>query len=181
MNDTITVCDKTFRKYLSNEEIEKVIDGVADQLIADFKDCGEVPVFLCVLNGAIMFTAALMKRVNFPAELVSIKVSSYQGTTSTGTVLIPLGLTSDVTGRTVILMEDIVDTGNTLMALREHLLNKGAKDVRICTMLLKPDVYKMDYKIDYIGKKIPNKFIVGYGLDYNELGRNLPDIYAVTD
>ncbi len=181
MNDTITVCDKTFRKYLSNEEIEKVIDGVAARLIADFKDCGEVPVFLCVLNGAIMFTAALMKRVNFPAELVSIKVSSYQGTTSTGTVLIPLGLTADVTGRTVILMEDIVDTGNTLMALREHLLNKGAKDVRICTMLLKPDVYKMNYRIDYIGKEIPNKFIVGYGLDYNELGRNLPDIYAVTD
>jgi hypoxanthine phosphoribosyltransferase len=181
MNDTITVCDKTFRKYLSNEEIEKVIDGVAARLNADFKDCKEIPVFLCVLNGAIMFTAALMKRVNFPAELVSIKVSSYQGTTSSGTVLIPLGLTADVTGRTVIMMEDIVDTGNTLMALREHLLSKGAKDAKICTMLMKPDVYKKDYKLDYVGLEIPNKFIVGYGLDYNELGRNLPDIYAVAE
>ena len=181
MNDTITVCDKTFRKYLSNEEIEKVIDGVAARLNADFKDSKEIPVFLCVLNGVIMFTAALMKRVNFPAELVSIKVSSYQGTTSSGTVLIPLGLTADVTGRTVIMMEDIVDTGNTLMALREHLLSKGAKDAKICTMLMKPDVYKKDYKLDYVGMEIPNKFIVGYGLDYNELGRNLPDIYSAVD
>lgn len=181
MNDKINVSDKTFRKFLKNEEIEKAIDGVAERLNADFKDSKEIPVFLCVLNGAIMFTAGLMKRVNFPAELVSIKVSSYEGTASTGTVLIPLGLTAPVKGRKVLIIEDIVDTGNTIVALREHLLCQGATDVKICTMLFKPDVYQKEYKIDYIGKSIPNAFIVGYGLDYNELGRNLPDIYVLDE
>lgn len=177
--EKIQVHDKVFRPYLTNAEIEKAIDDVAAKIVADYKDCGDVPVFLCVLNGAVMFTAAIMKRVNIPAELVSIKISSYQGTKSTGTVLIPMGLTGDVTGRRVIIMEDVVDTGNTIVALKELLLSKGAKDVKICTMLFKPDIYQKKEKIDYIGKSIPNDFIVGYGLDYNEIGRNLPDIYVI--
>lgn len=175
--ETIKLHDKYFKPFLTNYQIEAAIDKVAERLNADFADSEEPPVFLCVLNGSIMFTAGIMKRVNFDAELSSVKVKSYVGTKSTGTVLIPMGLTSDVEGRTVILFEDIVDTGNTIVALKELLESKGAKDVRICTMLMKPDVYKQSIKLDYVGMEIPNAFIVGYGLDYDELGRNYPDIY----
>lgn len=179
MNDKITLFDKTFKPFISNEELEAAIDRLAEKVNADYADSEEAPVFLCVLNGAVMFTAAMMKRLNFQAELVSIKLSSYQGTQSTGTILIPMGLTGPVEGRRVIIFEDIVDTGNTIVALKEMLLDKGAKDVRICTMLIKPDVYKKDEKIDYVAMEIPDAFIVGYGLDYNERGRNLKDIYII--
>jgi len=172
--------DKTFRLYLENRQIEEMIDKVAEKLNADYAGKKDVPMFLCVLNGAIMFTAAIMKRVNFDSELVSIKMKSYSGTKSTGTVLIPMGLTSPVEGRDVIIFEDIVDTGNTIVALKDMLLHKeGARSVKICTMLMKPDVYKKDTVLDYVGMEIPNNFIVGYGLDYDELGRNLPDIYTL--
>lgn len=177
--EKIQVHDKVFKPLFSNREVEEIIDGVAEKLNRDFDGKDEIPIFLCVLNGAIMFTAAIMKRVHFNAELVSIKMSSYTGTQSTGTGLVPLGLTGPVKGRTVIIFEDIVDTGNTIMALKELLLSKGAKDVRICTMLMKPEVYKKPDKLDYVGKEIPNAFIVGYGLDYDELGRNLDQIYIL--
>lgn len=175
----IKVHDKVFRPYMSQKQVEDAIQSVADRLNKDFSGTDEIPMFLCVLNGAIMFTAELMKRTEFSAELVSIKMSSYTGTKSTGTVLNVMGLTSPVEGRTVLICEDVVDTGNTIVALKELLVSKGAKDVRICTMLLKPDVYDKDEKIDYVGKEIPNDFIVGYGLDYNELGRNLKEIYVI--
>lgn len=177
--DKIKLHDKTFVPFISNEELEKAIDRLADKVNADFKDCKETPMFLCVLNGAIMFTGAMMKRLNFDAELISIKMSSYCGTQSTGTVLVPLGLTGSVKDRIVIIFEDIVDTGNTIIALKELLLHKGAKDVKICTMLLKPDVYAKEEKLDYVGMEIPDAFIVGYGLDYDELGRNYKDIYVI--
>ena len=176
MKDSIKLHDLTFKPYLTNAEIEAAIDKVADKINADFKDKDEVPVFLCVLNGAVMFTASMMKRLDFNAELVSMKMTSYQGTTSTGTVLIPLGLTGDVRGRTVIIFEDVVDTGNTIVALKELLKSEGARDVRICTMLLKPDVYAKSEKLDYVGMEIENAFIVGYGLDYAQKYRNLPYI-----
>ena len=181
MDNKIKLHDKFFKPFISYAEMEEAIDRLADRVNADFRDSDDVPIFLCVLNGAIMFTAAMMKRLNFKAELVSIKLSSYQGTASTGTVLIPIGLTAPVEGRRVIIFEDIVDTGNTIVALKEMLLSKGAREVRICTMLLKPDVYKKDERLDYVGKEIPNAFIVGYGLDYDELGRNLPDIYVLDE
>ena len=181
MGNNIKLHDKVFKPYLSNAVIEAAIDRLAEKVNADFEGSGDVPIFLCVLNGAIMFTAAMMKRLRFKAELVSIKLSSYQGTSSTGTVLIPIGLTAPVRDRRVIIFEDIVDTGNTIVALKEMLLSKGAKEVRICTMLMKPEVYSKDTVLDYVGMKIPNAFIVGYGLDYDELGRNLPDIYVVDE
>lgn len=177
--EKITLHDKTFRTFITNEELEEAIDNVAAKVNADFEGCDDIPIFLCVLNGAIMFTAAMMKRLHFPCELVSIKLSSYQGTSSTGTVLIPLGLTADVKGRRVIIFEDIVDTGNTIVALKELLFAQGAKDVKICTMLTKPEIYNKPDKLDYVGMEIPNAFIVGYGLDYNELGRNYNDIYIL--
>lgn len=177
--EDVKIFDKVFTPYISNEEIEKAIDDVADKVNRDYRGRDVVPIFLCVLNGAVMFTAAMMKRLDFTAELVSIKVSSYEGTSSTGTVLIPMGLTGSVEGRDVIIFEDIVDTGTTILALKQLLIDKGASSVRICTMLLKPDVYDKADKIDYVGKEIPNEFIVGYGLDYNERGRNLKDIYIL--
>lgn len=179
MENRIHLHDKTFKPYIPAEKIEKAIDGVAEKLNADFRNCEDVPIILCVLNGAIMFTGEILQRIEFPCELVSIKLSSYQGTQSTGTVLNILGLTADVRGRRVIICEDIVDTGNTITALKELLLSKGCSEVRICTMLLKPEVYKKPDKLDYVGMEIPNAFIVGHGLDYNELGRNGKDIYVI--
>lgn len=177
----IVLHDKVFKPYISYERIQSAIDHAADMVNADFKDSGEVPVLICVLNGAILFTAELMKRLEFDVELYSIKLSSYQGTKSTGTVLNVMGLTGDVKGRRVIICEDIVDTGNTIIALKEMLMDKGAKEVRICTMLFKPDVYKKSEKLDYVGMEIPNAFIAGFGLDYDELGRNYKDIYVIDE
>lgn len=175
----IKVHDKVFTPYITYDRLQAAMDALAEKMNADFENCDDVPVFVCVLNGAIMFTAEMMKRLNFPAELMSIKMSSYQGTTSTGTVLIPLGLTGSVEGRRVIIFEDIVDTGNTIVALKELLLSKGAADVRICTMLVKPEIYQKEEKLDYVAMEVENKFILGFGLDYDELGRNLKDIYKL--
>ena len=177
--DKITLKDKTFKPFIPYQKIQEAIDSLAARVNSDFASCEDVPVFLCVLNGAIMFTSEMMKRLNFPAELISIKLSSYEGTHSTGTVLIPMGLTGDVKGKRVIIFEDIVDTGNTIVALKDLLLQKGASEVRICTMILKSDVYDKDEKLDYVAMEIPDAFIVGFGLDYDELGRNLKDIYVI--
>ena len=177
--DKIVIKGKTFKPYIKNERIEQVVGEIAERLNKDYLNCGEIPVFVCVLNGAIVFTGSLLKKINFPCELCSIKVTSYQGTQSTGTVLNVLGLTSDVRGRRVIICEDIVDTGNTIVALRDMMLDKGVKDVKICTLLLKPEIYDKDVHLDYVGMEIPNDFIVGYGLDYDEVGRNGGDIYVI--
>ena len=181
MKDKIKILDKTFKPFIHYDQLDMAIQGIADRLNADFKDCEDVPVVLCVLNGAIVFTGDLIQRLDFNCELVSIKMSSYVGTHSTGTVLNVMGLTADITGRRVIICEDIVDTGNTICALRELLLDKGASDVRICTLLFKPEVYKKDVRLDYVGMSIANAFIVGFGLDYNELGRNSKDIYVIDE
>lgn len=177
----ITLKDKTFRTFIPNEKIEEAIGKVSEKLNADYKECGEIPVILCTLNGAIMFTAGLMKRLDFDCELISLKLSSYIGTESTGKVRQVMGMTGDISGKRVIIVEDIVDTGNTIVDLMNIVKEKGAKDCRVCTMLLKPEVYKKDVKLDYVAMEIPNKFIVGYGLDYDELGRNYKDIYILDE
>lgn len=179
MSKKLILHDKAFKPFIDHAEIEAAIDRIAAKVNTDFKGCTDVPIVLCVLNGAIPFTGELLQRLEFNCELVSIKLSSYQGTKSTGTVLNILGLTADVKGRRIIICEDIVDTGNTIVALKELLLSKGAVDVKICTMLLKPDVYDKSEKLDYVGMEIPNAFIVGFGLDYDELGRNSKDIYVI--
>ncbi len=179
MKEKLVLLDKTFRPYIPHERIIAAIDDVAEKVNADFRGCRDVPMLLCVLNGAIPFTGELLQRLDFNCELVSIKMSSYQGTRSTGTVLTMMGLTADVSGRRIIICEDIVDTGNTIVALKEMLLDKGAADVKICTLLFKPGVYRKPDKVDYVGLSIPNAFIVGFGLDYNELGRNTKDIYVI--
>ena len=175
----IQIKDKTFKTLIPYEQISEAIDKVADRLNADFSSCSNPPILLCVLNGSIMFMGELMKRVDFDCQTVSIKLTSYEGTSSTGKVRQALGLTSDITGRDVIIIEDIVDTGHTIVALKKILEDAGAKASYVCTLLLKPEAYKQDVKIDYTAMEIPNKFIVGFGLDYDELGRNYKDIYVL--
>jgi hypoxanthine phosphoribosyltransferase len=175
----ITLYDKTFRTFIPYEKIMTAIDEVAVKINKDFEGCTDVPILLCVLNGSIMFMGELMKRLNFNCQTVSIKLTSYEGTNTTGRVKQALGLTADVTGRRVIIVEDIVDTGNTIVELKEILAEKGAAESRICTLLHKPEAYKKDIALDYVAMEIPNDFIVGFGLDYDELGRNLKDIYVL--
>ena len=178
--EKIHLHDKTFKPYIRHDRIIAAIDDVAERINADYRGCKDIPVILCVLNGSIPFTGELLQRLDFNCQLISIKLSSYQGTKSTGAVLNVMGLTSSVRGRRVIICEDIVDTGNTIVALKEMLLDKeGAADVKICTLLLKPEVYDKPVRLDYVGMEIPNAFIVGFGLDYNELGRNIKDIYVI--
>ena len=154
---------------------------MAERINADFKGCTDIPVLLCVLNGSILFTAELMKRLTFNCEIVSTKLSSYSGTENTGKVRQVMGLTSDIAGKRVIIVEDIVDSGNTIVELQKILADKGASRTYICTMLLKPDACRKDLHPDYVAMEIPNDFIVGFGLDYNELGRNLKDIYILDE
>ena len=177
----VTLKDKTFRTSIPYERITTAIDQVAAKINADFRGCTDVPVLLCVLNGSIMFTAELMKRLEFNCQVVSTKLTSYEGTNTTGEVKQAMGMTADITGRRVIVIEDIVDSGNTIVELKRILEEKGASESRICTMLLKPDAYKKDVKLDYVAMEIPNDFIVGFGLDYDELGRNFKDIYILDE
>ena len=179
--EKITLKDKTFKKFISYEKISAAIDEVANKINADFEGCTDFPVLLCVLNGSIMFTAELMKRLAFNCQIVSTKLSSYEGTETTGKVKQAMGLTADIKGRRVIVVEDIVDSGNTIVELKRILEENGASESRICTLLLKPDAYKKDIKLDYIAMEIPNDFIVGFGLDYDELGRNYKDIYVLDE
>ena len=177
--DKITLKDKTFRTMLTYEQISEAIDKVADCLNKDFANSEEPPVLLCVLTGSIMYMAELMKRINFNCQITSSKLTSYEGTSTTGKVKQAMGLTSSIEGRRVIVVEDIVDSGNTIVELKEILKEKGAAESKICTLLLKPDAYKKDVKLDYVAMEIPNDFIVGFGLDYDELGRNYKDIYTL--
>lgn len=177
--EKIRLNDKTFRISIPYEKLEKAFDEVAEKINADFRGCEDVPVLLCVLNGSIMFMGELMKRLDFNCQIISTKLTSYEGTSSTGKVKQTMGLTADLKGRRVIIVEDIVDTGNTIVELKRILQEKGASETRICTMLLKPEAYKKDIPLDYVAMEIPNEFIVGFGLDYDELGRNLKDIYVL--
>lgn len=179
--DRVKLHDKTFRTSIPYSQIEAAIDNVAAKINADFNGCEDIPIILCVLNGSIMFTAELMKRLTFNCQVVSTKLTSYTGTSTTGQVKQAMGLTADITGRRVIVIEDIVDSGNTIVELKRILAERGAAESRICTMLLKPDAYKKDVKLDYVALEIPNDFIVGFGLDYDELGRNFKDIYVLDE
>ncbi len=175
----VTLYDKTFKTFIPYEKIMSAIDDVAEKINKDFEGCTDIPVLLCVLNGSIMFTAELMKRLDFNCQLVSTKLTSYEGTSTTGKVKQAMGLTADLTGRRVIVIEDIVDSGNTIVELKRILEEAGVVQSLICTLLLKPEAYNKDVKLDYVAMEIPNDFIVGFGLDYDELGRNLKDIYVL--
>ena len=175
----IQLHDKQFVPFISASEIDFAIAKMAALVAADFAD--EIPVFIGILNGSFMVVSDFMKQYTKPCEVSFIKMSSYDGTSSTNHVKQLIGLDQDLSGRTVIVVEDIVDTGNTLVALKELFKKEKVKHFKIATLFFKPEAYKQDIKIDYIGIRIPNKFIVGYGLDYNGLGRNLPEIYQLKD
>ena len=175
----IKLKDKTFRVSIPYEEISKAIDKVAEKINSDFNGCEDIPVLLCVLNGSIMFMGELMKRLEFNCQIVSTKLTSYDGTSTTGKVKQALGLTADINGRRVIVVEDIVDTGNTIVELQKILADAGAAESKICTLLYKPEACRKDLSLDYVAMEIPNDFIVGFGLDYDELGRNYKDIYTL--
>ena len=181
--EKITLHDKTFRLFIPNQDIEKAIDVVAERLNKDYADCtDENPaILLCTLNGAVIFASELLKRITFPLILKACKLSSYEGTNSTGGVKTEVPLPGNLEGKRVIIVEDIVDTGTTIVAMMDQLRQHQVKEARVCTLLLKKDVYKKDVKLDYVAMEIPNRFIVGFGLDYDELGRNIKDIYVLDD
>jgi hypoxanthine phosphoribosyltransferase len=176
----LTLHDKTFRISISEAEIDAKVQAMADKINADYATPqGTVPLFMAVLNGSFMFAANLMKRINFLCEISFVKLASYHGERSSGKVTELIGISDALVGRDIIVVEDIVDTGNTYEALVSTLMRHQPQSVKIATMLLKPEVYKKSLPIDYAAMNIPNDFIVGYGLDYNGLGRNLPDIYTI--
>lgn len=179
MEQTVTLHDKSFKPFIPNRDIEAAIDRVALRLNRDYQAGEDIPLLVCVLNGALLFTAELMKRLTFPAELCCTKLSSYEGTSSTGVIREELPVSAPVKGRRVLILEDIIDTGNTIAALCKMLREAGARDIRISSLLLKPDTYSGSIPIDYVALEIPSRFIVGFGLDYDQLGRNLPDIYVL--
>ena len=174
---TIKVKEKQFAISIPEAEILTAVQRVADAINHDLE--GKEPLFLSVLIGAFMFTADLMKRITIPCEVSFIKLSSYEGTSSTGQVRQLMGLNQCIKGRTVVIVEDIVDTGLTMQKLLELLQAQEPAEVHIATLLLKPDKLKVPLHIEYAAMQIPNDFIVGYGLDYDGFGRNYKDIYTV--
>ena len=173
----IELHDKQFAPFISAEEIDFAIAKMASQVEADFGD--DTPVFIGVLNGAFMVVSDFMKHYKKPCEVSFIKLSSYEGTSSTSEIKELIGLNQDLSGRTVVIIEDIVDTGNTIEGLKAMFKKQNVKHFKIATLFFKPDAYKKDIKIDYVGIRIPDKFIVGFGLDYDGLGRNLPEVYQL--
>lgn len=175
----VTILDKEFELFISYEKIRSIVEEMAEKMNKDLKD--KNPLFLCILNGSFMFAAEIFKRItSLDAEISFVKLASYSGTSTTGTVKELIGLNESLEGRTVVVLEDIVDSGITMAKTIEQILSKNPLEVKIATLLLKPDALQVKVKLDYIGLEIPNDFIVGYGLDYNGRGRNLIDIYKVT-
>ena len=180
MDDKVIVDGLTFVPYLTREEIEKQVKRVADELRADLK--GRDPLFLCVLNGAFIFAADLIREVGInDAHINFVKYSSYEGTSSTGAVKEIMGLTEDVEGRDVVIVEDIVDTGLTASMMVSDLKKRNPRSVRFVTLLHKPDSTKTGFRPDYVAFSIPPKFIIGYGLDLDGKVRNLKDIYVIDE
>jgi hypoxanthine phosphoribosyltransferase len=173
----VTIEDKTFGIYIQDQEIQQAIQTIANEMNVLYAD--KKPIFISVLNGAFMFTADLLKKIEVPCELSFIKLSSYAGTTSTGTVKEIVGLQEEILDRDVIVIEDIIDTGITMQKIISQLELKNPASIRIATLLLKPDSVKVPINPDFVCFSIPDKFVVGYGLDLNGIGRNLPDIYQL--
>lgn len=177
--DIVKIKDKTFKISIPEAEILKHVKEVADRINRDMAD--KNPLFLAVLNGAFMFAADLMKMITIPCEISFVKLASYQGVISTGSVREVIGINEDLNGRTVIIIEDIVDTGLTMKRMMESIGTRNPASVDICTLLLKPEKLQEPLDVKYVAMEIPNEFIVGYGLDYDQQGRNLRDIYTVVE
>lgn len=175
----IKLHDKTFETSITEAEIKARVKAVADRINRDM--AGRNPLLLAVLNGSFVFAADLMRMLTIPCEISFVKLASYQGTTSTGAIKEVIGINEDLEGRTVIIVEDIVESGLTMKRMIETLGTRKPASVHICTLLLKPEKLKVDLNIEYAAMEIPNDFIVGYGLDYDQQGRNLADIYTLVE
>jgi len=173
----IRILDKKFRELITEEAIRQRIEEIAREVNKDLS--GKEVVFLGILNGAFLFAADLFRHINFPARISFVKLASYEGTSSSGSIKELIGWNEDIKNKTVVVIEDIVDTGNTLERIVGELVIRKAAEVKIAAMLYKPAAYTKDIPLDYIGFEIPNDFVVGYGLDYDGFGRNLPSIYKV--
>ena len=174
---TVKIKDKEFVPMISEEEIKRRVKELAAQISKDM--AGKNPLLLAVLNGSFVFAADLMREITIESEISFVKLASYQGTTSTGTVKEVIGINENLSGRTVIIVEDIVESGLTMKRMIESLGTRNPASVHICTLLLNPDCLKVDLDIEYAAFSIPNDFIVGYGLDYDQQARNLKDIYVL--
>lgn len=175
----ITVKDKQFKTFITYAEIEMRISELGKRINEDYE--GKVPLFLAILNGSFMFAADLFKHIEIDCAISFVKIASYKGTTSTGNVVNLIGMDENVADRHVVVLEDIVDTGRTLTDLLPGLKNQNPASLHVMSLLLKPDSMEYDIPIQYAGFEIPQKFIVGYGLDYDGYGRNLKDIYQIVD
>ena len=175
---TIQVLDKKFKPYISAEDLNKRITELADSINKDYE--GKKPIFIAILNGSFMFASDLFKAINIDAEICFIKLASYKGTKSTGNVITSIGLDEPLKDRHVIIIEDIVDTGNTLNKFLPQLHNQQPASLKIAALLHKPEALEHPIVIDYLGFSVPNIFLLGFGLDYDGLGRNLAEIYQLT-
>lgn len=175
----VTIEDKKFVKYISEDQLDKATEKIAQRINEEYKD--DTPIMICVLNGSLIFTGELLKKLTIQCKLTCMRVSSYEGMQTTGSIKKLVGLTENIENKRVIILEDIVDTGTTYEYLYNELMDAKAKDVKIATMTFKPTSYKKSLPVHFVGMEIPDKFIVGHGLDYNGLGRNLPDIYQVVE
>jgi len=176
MNE-VRILDKKFRELISEQAIRKRIDEMALQINRDFT--GSEVIFVGILNGAFMFAADLFRKTGLNSRITFVKLASYVGTNSTGSVKELIGWNEELAGKKIIVVEDIVDTGSTLERIVNELVIRNVADIRIATLLLKPTAYKKDIPVNYVGFEIPNNFVVGYGLDYNGYGRNLPCVYTL--
>ena len=175
----VKIKDKTFRTSIPEAEILKKVQVVADRINKDYES--KTPVFLAVLNGSFIFAADLMRMITVPSEISFVKYASYEGTSSTGNMKTLMGINQELEGRDVIIVEDIVDSGFTMAHMIEDLKKKNPASIEICSLLVKPGNLKVDLDINYAVMEIPNDFIVGYGLDYDQEGRNLRDIYTIVE
>lgn len=180
MEDVIRLHDKKFKIMIPAEEIDRAVAAVAERINADYAD-RETPLFVGVLNGSFMFMSDLIKKIEFQNELSFVKLASYAGTASTGEVRSLIGLNNSIEGRHVIIVEDIVDTGESIEHMIRELESRHPASIAVCTLFFKPGSYRKQIPIEYRAMEIGNEFIVGYGLDYDQLGRSLKDIYVVTE
>lgn len=175
----IKLHDKYFKPFISAKEIDDAIKRLVEEIANDIGD--EIPVFIGVLNGSFMMVSDFVKKYPKPCEVTFIKLASYEGVKSTEDIQRLIGLTQDLSGRIVVILEDIIDTGNTLEEIHRIFKNENVKTLKIATLFYKPEAYKKDFKLHYVGIEIPNKFIVGFGLDYNGLGRDIPEVYQIKE
>ena len=175
----VKIKDLTFKTFIPESEIQQRVKAVAEKINKDLD--GKNPLLLAVLNGSFVFAADLIRNITIPCEISFVKLASYQGNTSTGKIKEVIGLNEDLTGRTVVIVEDIVDTGFTMKRMIETLGTRHPESIHICSLLVKPDKLQVPLDIEYAAIEIPNDFIVGYGLDYDQQGRQLRDIYTIVD